>query len=270
MDSPAVFSILSALVEDKTGLHYGLDERDLFFERVGGRAAEAGFDSLLDYYYFLRYDPAAAAEMRALTEALVVNETFFFRELEPLRMIVERMLAPAVAAGRRPRVWSAACATGEEPLTLAMLLAERGLLGAVDLVASDISERVLARARAGRSSPRAVRDGHDAALCARWLSRSPNGEWGAARVLIDAVTWRQVNLIDGGAVAAMGPFDVVLCRNVLIYFSDETVLRVLRSLVDALNPEGALFVGVSESLLRFGTFLACEEKDRVFFYRKVP
>jgi chemotaxis protein methyltransferase CheR len=146
-DSPALFAILRALVEDRSGLHYGAAEREIFFERVGARAAEAGFDSLLDYYYFLRYDPGAGAEMRALTDALVVNETFFFRELDALRVVVAHLIAPAVRRGLRPRIWSAACSTGEEPLTLAMLLADEGLLHDVDIVASDISERVLARAR---------------------------------------------------------------------------------------------------------------------------
>jgi chemotaxis protein methyltransferase CheR len=266
-DSPAIFSILSSLVEERTGLHYGANERELFFERVQGRALEAGFDSLLDYYYFLRYDPAAAVEMRALAEALVVNETFFFREIEPLRVIVARLLAPAVREGRRPRVWSAACSSGEEPLTLAMLLADAGLLGDVEIVASDISDRVLARAKAGRYSPRAVRDGFDEHLASSFLTKQSSGEWLVARALIDAVQWRRVNLTERDAVAALGRFDVILCRNVLIYFSDETTTRVLRSLGDALQPSGALFVGVSESLLRFGTFLTCEERDRVFLYR---
>lgn len=267
-DSPAIFSILSALVAERTGLHYAATERELFFERVQARAGEAGFDSLLDYYYFLRYDAGAAAEMRALAEALVVNETFFFREIEPLRVIVARFLWPAVRAGMRPRVWSAACSTGEEPLTLAMLLADAGLLHDVDIVASDISDRALARAKAGRFSARAVRDGFDIHLASAYLTKEPSGEWTIARDLIDAVQWRRVNLTEPEAVAAQGQFDVVLCRNVLIYFSDSTVVRVLRTLSDALRPHGALFVGVSESLMRFGTVLSCEERDRVFFYRR--
>ena len=267
-DSPAIFSILSSLVEERTGLHYGVAERDIFFERVQGRATEAGFESLLDYYYFLRYDPGAATEVRALAEALVVNETFFFRELDPLRVIVSRFLSPAVRAGARPRVWSAACSTGEEPLTLAMLLADAHLLRDVEIVASDISDRVLARARSGRYSPRAVREGFDAHLANAWLKQLPGGEWTIAQELIDAIQWRRINLTEQQAVGGLGRFDIVLCRNVLIYFADETILQVLRGLGSVLQPGGALFVGISESLLRFGTLLICEERDRVFFYRQ--
>ena len=144
--STPVLAILSALVEERTGLHYGLLDHALLAEKAGVRAAEAGFESLLDYYYYLRYDAGAGPEMDALVDALVVGETYFFRELPPLEVLAG-IAEDLVLRGVRPRIWSAACASGEEPLTLAMLLDERGLLGRVDLVASDISPRALARAR---------------------------------------------------------------------------------------------------------------------------
>jgi chemotaxis protein methyltransferase CheR len=84
--------------------------------------------------------------------------------------------------------------------------------------------------------------------------------------LTQAIDWRQVNLVDAGAVGAVGTFDVILCRNVLIYFSDDTVRDVITQLLARLTPEGALFVGISESLLRFGLPLRCEEQNGVFLY----
>ena len=125
--SPPVFAILSAIIEERIGLHYSLAERELLAEKISPRAQEAGFDSLLDYYYFLRYDPRGSQEMEALTEELVVNETYFFREFDQLRVLVDQVVAPQVAAGRRVRIWSAACATGEEPVTVAMLLHPRSV-----------------------------------------------------------------------------------------------------------------------------------------------
>ena len=86
--------------------------------------------------------------------------------------------------------------------------------------------------------------------------------------LRDAVTWKRLNLVDPDAVASTGTHDVVLCRNVLIYFDDETTRQVVSSLAACLRPGGVLFVGVSESLLRFGTSLECEVLDGVFFYRR--
>ena len=158
--SPQVFAILGALVEERMGLHYDAHELDLFAERVSGRAIERGFESLLDYYYFLRYDPAADAELALLADGLVVNETYFFRELTPLRVLVGEHVPRLLAQGIKPRIWCAACSTGEEPLTLAMLLDEAGILGQVAIVAA-----TSARGRWPRREPGSI----GAARCARFL-----------------------------------------------------------------------------------------------------
>lgn len=265
---PALLAVLSALVEEHTGLYYGPADRDLLAEKAGARAGEAGFESLLDYYYFLRYDPGAAAELDALVDALVVNETYFFRELAPLEVLVDALVAPLVAGGARPRIWSAACASGEEPLTVAMLLDDRGLAGRVEIVASDVSARVLSRARSGRHGPRSLRDIATPPLAARYLRRQPDGSYEVPRSLVDAIDWRRVNLLDEAQVAAIGPVDFILCRNVLIYFNDATAVRVVARLGAQLRAGGALLVGVSESLLRLGTALECEEHGNAFVYRK--
>ena len=147
--SPRVFSIISRLIEESTGLHYELSDCTLLAERLSLRAAELELDSLLDYYYYLRYDEGGPRELEALVELLVVNETYFYRELDQLRALVTALLPPILATRPMIRIWCAACSTGEEPLTLAMMLDERGLLGRVEIVASDISSRVLAKARTG-------------------------------------------------------------------------------------------------------------------------
>src|SRR5687767_9348066 len=108
---PQVFAILSALIEERSGLHYDLTDADMIADKLSIRAIEAGFDSLLDYYYYLRYDDASQGELDALLDALVVNETYFFRELDSLKRMVSDFVEPAVLAGRRPRVWCAACST---------------------------------------------------------------------------------------------------------------------------------------------------------------
>ena len=264
--TPPVFAILNAIIEERIGLHYGLEDRAILAEKVTPRALELGFDSLLDYYYFLRYDPGGAAEFHALTDGLVVNETYFFREPAPLRLLADQLLAPMVAEGRRPRVWCAACSTGEEPLTLAMMLDERGLLDEVDLVASDLSERALGVARRGVYGKRATR-ALPAGVIGRWLEQQ-GAEVAAAERLQQAISWRKVNLLDPEATAALGCFDAILCRNVLIYFRGKMVKSVVARLGGALLPTGWLLVGISESLLRFGTEFTCEERAGVFLYRK--
>jgi len=265
--TPQLFAIWSALIEERVGLAYSPSDQALLESKLASRASEAGFESLLDYYYFLRYDPGSEAELEALVNALVVNETFFFREFAPLQLAVTQFLLPLVHAGLTPRVWCAACSTGEEPLSLAMLLDQHGILSKVELVATDVSTAALQRAQAGRHSRRSLRHVPVPELAARWLNLDNDGI-GVAPELRAAIDWRRVNLFDSTAVRALGSFDVIFCRNVLIYFRDQLVSQVLRLLEERLRSDGALFVGVSESLMRFGSVLVCEERAGVFLYRK--
>ena len=265
--SAPVFTILGALIEERAGLHYRADDLELLRDKISSRAELMGFDSLLDYYYFLRYDAGGSAELDALVEALVVHETYFFREADQLRVLFSSLLARRFTQEAPVRIWCAASATGEEAYTMAMMLADAGLLSRTRIVASDISERALAKAKSCEFSPRSVRmlpPGGEP----RWIRRDGD-RVRVDRALCDAIEWRRVNLIDAAAVTALGPFDAVVARNVLIYFSDQTVRQVVAGLGNALLPGGLLLVGASESLLRYGTALACEEHGSAFFYRRV-
>ncbi|HEX4423033.1 MAG TPA: protein-glutamate O-methyltransferase CheR [Kofleriaceae bacterium] len=265
--SPQLFALFSGLVEDSCGIYYGND-RSLFAAKLHAHAAEVGHDSLLDYYYRLRYDDPTGIELASLIEALLVHETYFFRELAPLEQLAGH-LAEVVRTRGRARVWSAACSTGEEPFTLAMLLDARDLLDRVELIGTDVSVTAVARARSGLHSRRALRDGHPAELARRYLETGAAGVALAPRIR-DAVTFHTLNLFDPVAIAGLGRFDAILCRNVLIYFRDQQIVRAIDHLASALMPDGLIAVGVSESLLRFGTALSCEERGRSFFYRRAP
>jgi chemotaxis protein methyltransferase CheR len=265
--TPQLHAIIGAFLRERLGLHYGIDDRALLEDRLSTRAQDVGFESLLDYYYHLRYDDPHGAELATLADVLVVNESYFFREHEQLDVVARAVVAPLAHRGERARIWSAACAAGEEPLSLAMLLEARGLLASTEIVASDLSRRALARAAERRWTPRALRTTPWPALAARFLVADGQG----VRLVepIDrAITWLRLNLLDPASYAGLGPFDAILCRNVLIYFDDDTVRRVVAALTERLVPGGRLFVGVSESLLRFGTSLVCEEHDGVFCYRR--
>lgn len=265
--SPQLFVLFTSLVEEASGIAYGIEDSELFAAKVADHAIELGYGSLLDYYYRLRYDDQEGYEIRRLIEALLVHETYFFRELAPLRELVDGHLAKLVEQHGRARVWSAGCATGEEPYTLAMLLDERGLLDQVEIIATDISATALARAESGRHSRRSLREGYPEALAARYLEVSAQGVIVAPRIRA-AARFQRLNLIDAAAIAGLGQFDAILCRNVLIYFKETRVLAVVDLLTTALAPGGLLAVGVSESLLRFGTSLVCEERAGSFFYRR--
>lgn len=264
--SPEVLTIIAALVEERSGLHYRIEDRDILADKLQSHAEDSGFESLLDYYYLLRYDDPDGVELQRLLEMLLVHETYFFRELDALQVAIDHFVVPVHASGRRPRIWSAACATGEEPLSIAILLAERGILDGCDIVATDVSDQALERARAGRYRQRSIRsDGLD--LAARWLVRE--GEWIVTPPrLRDAIELRRVNLCDDQAIAALGTFDLVVCRNVLIYFGESTITKVVERLTDRLPIGGALLVGVTESLLRFSRRLVGDEIGGAFVYRR--
>ena len=264
--TPQLFAIYAQLVENACGLHYGDADRELFSAKVSAHAESRGHGALLDYYYRLRYDDPTGEETASLVEALLVHETYFFRELPPLVELVDSCLAPAVAARGHARVWSAACSTGEEPYTLAMLLAERGILEQVEIIATDISPTAIASARLGRHSPRSLRENRAPELVQRYLEVGPAGVAVAERIRA-AVQFSTLNLVGLDSRPALGLFDAVVCRNVLIYFSDAEILRVIARLAAHLAPGGLLAVGIAESLLRFGKTLACEERGSAFFYR---
>ncbi|MDB5214027.1 MAG: chemotaxis protein CheR [Myxococcaceae bacterium] len=274
--SPQLFAILSAIVEERLGIHYGVDDLELFSDKVGTRALDAGFENALDYYYYLRYDGAAASELDALADALVVGETYFFRELDALRAGIAHAVLPAISERGRARVWSAACATGEEAVSLSLLLDEAGIRDRTEIVATDVSARAIAKAREGSYSSRSLRalpPNNPPAAFTDLLGRLTDAtilrqgqRAQVTRTVIDGIDYRQLNLLDDAAVAALGTFDLVLCRNVLIYFADATVKRVVGTLSRALRDDARLIIGASESLLRFGTMLRCEERGGAFLY----
>ncbi|MGA7122469.1 MAG: protein-glutamate O-methyltransferase CheR [Polyangiaceae bacterium] len=265
--SPQVFAIVAHLIEEQTGLHYNIGDIDLLAEKLSDRTVELGLASLLDYYYFLRYDEAGAAELNTLAQTLVVHETYFFREYDGLRVMIEAILPEILRDRSKVRIWSTACATGEEPYTIAIMLAAANLLDRVEIVGSDLSERALSRARAGIYGGRSFRVLPEAQY-GKFFVEDGRGSRHVRDDLRGRIEWRRINLMDGRAISALGIFDLVVCRNVLIYFSDATVGRVAASLRDALVPGGLLLIGASESLLRFGNLFDCEERSGAFFYRK--
>jgi chemotaxis protein methyltransferase CheR len=262
-----LFGIFSYLIEERTGIHYGPEGRHLLADKIERCAMDSGFTTPLEYYYALRYDDASGTQFDAFVDALVVNETYFFRESDALRAVIDLIVRPAVARSRRARVWCAACATGEEPLTLAMMLDERDLLQHVDIVATDISRRALRYASEGMYRGRSLRSLPHQGV-ERWIDRDGDTATVAA-ALRRKIQWSRVNLIDHAAIERLGGFDAILCRNVLIYFADSMVAPVVSSIARRLDDGGVLVVGASESLLRFGTMLVCEERGGVFMYRRV-
>jgi chemotaxis protein methyltransferase CheR len=182
-----------------------------------------------------------------IVDALVNAETSFFRDAHVFDQVAE-VVAQAAAENRRARIWSAGCATGQEPLSLAMLFAEKGAGRAAlpEIVATDVSEGALARARTGRYTQFEVQRGLPIRRLLQWFEQK-NDDWIAAPELLRAIHYRRLNLVDDAAPP--GRFDLILCRNVLLYFAPETKARVFAGLAHALRPGGLLVLGAGETVI---------------------
>jgi chemotaxis protein methyltransferase CheR len=264
--------LLRNLIVQRTGVWYDDAKRDLLEERVGELVAARGLPSLLDYYYLLRYDPDADAVWRELSDRLAVPETYFWRQPEQFEALAEVIVPRHLAAhpGRPLRVWSAACCSGEEPLSIAMALEEAGWFDRVpiEIVGSDASPALVARACAGLYGDRSLR-ALSAERRARWFRRE--GErWRVDPALHARVRWAAANLLDEAEAGPLAAAEVVFCRNVFIYFSDEAIARVARMLAARMPEDGWLFLGASESLMRLATAFTMDEVGSAFAYVRNP
>jgi chemotaxis protein methyltransferase CheR len=268
--SETAFVLLRDLIAQRTGVFFANDKRDLLADKLADLLAARGMTSYLDLYYLLRYDADATRHWRELVDRLAVPETYFWRQPDQV-LAVARVLAPRHFE-RRPttpfRIWSAACCTGEEPLSIAIALAEAGLLDRhpFQIVASDASAAMLERARQGLYGERAFR-ALPPELRARYFRGEARG-WRIDPALHGLVQWTTANLVDRDEVAPLAAVDVVFCRNVLIYFADETIAQVARLFADAMPDDAHLCLGASESLTRMSTAFELVEVGGAFMYTK--
>jgi chemotaxis protein methyltransferase CheR len=244
---------------------------DLVIDKLAPLVIERGFSSYLDYYYLLKYDEGSKVEWQNVMNALSVQETYFWREYDQIRALVQTLLPQWRAqngSSSTLRIWSAACATGEEPLTLAMALNEAGWFekASIEILASDASSKAIERAvqgvyrgRAFRNLPPHLRDRYFEQVGSGWHIRSN---------IHSRVKWEIANLIEEKQIAPLAAADFIFCRNVFIYFSESAISRTVRSFARFIRPPGYLFVGAAESLLRVTTDWTLTEVDDAFVYVK--
>jgi chemotaxis protein methyltransferase CheR len=250
-------------------MYYDDHRFDVLADRLTPLALARGFDSLLDYYYLLKYDAKPDDWARAI-DALSVQETYFWREADQFHALTDAILPRLAAAHRCPiRIWSLPCATGEEPLSLAIALTEAGWFSRaeIELNAADASEAALQKARAGRYGARAFRQLPEA-LRTRYFTHDPRtGEWVVARAIHDCVkSWTRLNAVQPADMEALRGADVIFCRNLFIYFQEATVRRVVEAFADAMSSPGFLCVGAAESLLRITPRFELQEIGGAYVY----
>lgn len=242
--TPEDFDRLIALARDEAGLKLRPDRAffaDTKLQPVARRLGEPSVEALLAR---LRAggDPAL---VRAVVEALAPSETSFFRDRAVFDRLFNEVL-PGLSArrgGRPLRIWSAGCATGQEIYSVALLAASRPDAPALELFASDLSERALQKARAGLFSHFEVQRGLPIRLLLRHFEKADDS-WRASPALRQTIRWAQVNLMQD--LSRIGPFDVVLCRNVLSGFTAGAADATLERLDGVLAPDGCLVLGAAE------------------------
>ena len=202
--------------------------------------------------------------------ALSVQETYFWREMDQVRALVQTLVPQwhARTSNSPLRIWSAACATGEEPLTIAIALNEAGWFerAQIEIRASDASSKAIARATQGVFRERAFRN-LPPELRARYFEPEGSG-WRVRSDIHSRISWSIANLMEESQIAPLAAADFIFCRNVFIYFSESAIGRVVGSFSRFIRPPGYLFVGAAESLLRLTTDFTLTEIDDAFVYAK--
>jgi chemotaxis protein methyltransferase CheR len=265
--------MFAELVRGHCGLHFGPETRFLLERRIERRMRDLGIASFAAYHLELRSAPAGGGELGRLVDEITTNETYFFRERRQLQALVGEIL-PEALLQRRERsggpvtIWSAGCASGEEPYSIVILAVEAGIDPGANLrvYASDISRRMLQRARQGTYRESAFRE-TDAGLRSRYFAEK-DGVWRISDDVKKHVDFVHLNLMDRSKIALLGSLDVILCRNVLIYFDAEGKRTVINTFEEKLRPGGHLLLGHSESLINLTTSLELRHLRQDMVYRR--
>jgi chemotaxis protein methyltransferase CheR len=261
------YDALCAYLRRTSGLVLDNDKRYLVESRVAPIVRREGFGGLTDLVRAMERGahPGLAQEV---VQAMTINETYFFRDKVPfdkLREFVLPDLITARANRRALRIWCAASSTGQEPYSIAMILEDltHRLAGwRVEIVATDISEAVLSKARAGIYSQFEVQRGMATAQLLRFFTQVRE-EWQLKPAIRSKVNFRQFNLLDDFTL--LGNFDIIFCRNVLIYFEPNRKAEVLNRMARILADDGTIVLGASESVLGLSTRLVANATHRGFF-----
>ena len=253
--TPELYQRFVDLIYKRTGIWFESNKRYFVDKRLDERIAELGLENYREYYQLLKFS-TDETEMQQLVNRLTINETYFFRDFPQLQGFAEEALLQVikekVATGdKKIRLWSAGCSTGEEPYTLAIILLEMlpdPEKWIIEILASDINTRVLNVARKGFYNSRSVKD-----VPLEYLERyfTQRLDMNILNMKVrNMVTFKIINLMEEKDMKAQKNYDFIFCRNVLIYFDNESRLSVLNRYYHSLRSGGFIYLGHSESVAR--------------------
>jgi chemotaxis protein methyltransferase CheR len=262
--------LLRDLIHDRTGIFFENGRTDLMLEKLRERALVHQCHSYLDYYYILKYEEKGPEEWLRVMDAFSVQETYFWREVSQIEVLVQRVVPDWFKSHQGPlRLWSAACATGEEPysIVIALLEANLGHLD-VEIDASDASEAALEKARAGIYRERSFR-ALPLYLREKYFTRV--GElWQLDPSIMKRVKFHRANIVNADDITELARAAVIFCRNVFIYFSADSIRRTVNIFARQMHGRGYLFVGSSESLMKITNDFELQEIGDAFVYVRPP
>ncbi len=269
--SEAEFSYLAGLLRDSTGIVLNSSKMNMVYARLARRLRELNLKTFAAYCELLQ-SSTGDQEMGNLINALTTNLTKFFRESHHFDHLRNTVI-PAVAARKgatpkRLRIWSAGCSSGEEPYSIAMVVADelaRQSGWDAKILATDLDTNMVATGRTGLYSQQAI-DELQPTLRDRYLTRQEGDVWAVQPQVRQYITFKQLNLLHPWPMS--GPFDAIFCRNVMIYFDGPTKNQLIKRFVDMLAPGGWLYIGHSETL--FDNKSKLELDGRTVYRKAMP
>lgn len=268
-----VFKQFRDFIYEKCGIFIPDNKKYFLENRLGRRIQEKNLKSYEDYLYNLKYD-TDRSEINKLFDLITTNETFFFREPQHFDVfkgeLLNRITEENARSGRRDiKVWSAACSTGEEPYTIAILFNEKTELNLFkkEIYASDISESVLRSANSGIYGSYSIRNVPEQYL--NKYFKNTDQQYSLSNTVKAMVKYMRINLIDEKDVRSLRGIDIIFCRNVLIYFDEKAKQKAVSLMYDALRPGGYLIIGTSESLHNVTRAFRPIVINKVIIYQKV-
>ena len=256
----------------KTGIYFDQKKRYFVDKRLVERMFETGHDTFRSYFTFLRFQPSSD-ELQSLVNLMTVNETYFLREEYQFKCLINSALGEILETKKRDqpiRIWCIPCSTGEEAYSIALYLMEYWeSLDQVDveLVASDINTEALTRCHDGIYGSRSVQylPKH---MLEKHFRTLPGGMFQVSSEIRSCISFCRVNLNENSNLRMFRGFDVIFCRNMLIYFDDSSRTNAAGALYDALNPGGFVFLGHSESMSRMSSMFRVRKFPEAIVYQK--
>jgi len=267
------FRLIRDLIYSHCGLYFDSDATYLLEKRLAKRLQLHQLSGFKDYYHFLKYNRKKDQELSDIMDILTTNETYFFREAFQLKAFTEEII-PALremkmkSGDRTLRIWSAGCSSGEEPYTIAMLLLDMGGFAGwnVEIIGTDISQRVIQQARKGLYGKSSFRVTDDSYI--RRYFTEQDGMYRVNDKVRELVTISHLNLLDANRIAFLGRMDIIYCRNVIIYFDQVARRKVIDSFFRTLRDGGYLLLGHSESLMNISTAFTLKHLKNDMVYQK--